>query len=242
MENLTLKIEPANGEVIVREGQALPQLAPKKIEITGDIKTVSSFIEKRKTLAIAGISGAQFIEPTRAVVEVDKIKRTITFSLDPENSLGTVVTAKLEPNPDLEQFHINGKKQFSQRELINLLKFSRLYFEDFGKHGELLAAYTAFTAKTSTNLGNESDSRGNKNFAFNKKVETGLPQTFIMSLPVFKGQEPRRFMVEICLDVTDAAASFWFESVELAELMELEGETILRKELESCSDYVVIWK
>jgi hypothetical protein len=243
MENINLRLESIQGnEIIIREGEALKPVPPKKIELTGDIKTVTEFIGKRKALAIAGISGAQYIEPTRAVVEVDKIKRTITLSLDPENINGTVVTAKLEPNPDLEQFHINGKKQFSQRELINLLKFSRLYFEDFGKHGDLLKAYTAFTAKTYTDLANDSDSRGNKNFGFTKKVETGLPATFIMNMPVFKGQESRRFMVEICLDVTDAAASFWFESVELAEIMEMEGEKILRDELKACDDYVVIWK
>jgi hypothetical protein len=63
-----------------------------------------------------------------------------------------------------------------------------------------------------------------------------------MNLPIFKGQDPKRFMVEICLDVTDAAASFWFESVELSDLTELDGELILKEELESCADYVVIWK
>lgn len=241
MENLTLKVEPVNGEVILRQGKALDPVAPQKVEITGDIKTVSSFIEGRKGVS-GELASAQFINPARAVVTVDKIARTIVFALDPENAYSTVVTAKLEANPDLEQFHINGKKQFSQRELVQLLKFSRLYFEDFGKHGDLLKAYQAFTAKTSADLANDSDSRGNKNFAFNKKVETGLPATFIMNTPIFKGQAPKRFMVEICLDVTDAAASFWFESVELAELMELEGEKIIQDELRSCADYVVIWK
>jgi hypothetical protein len=49
-------------------------------------------------------------------------------------------------------------------------------------------------------------------------------------------------MVEICLDVTDAAASFWFESVELADLTELEGVRILEQELKSCEGMVIIYK
>ncbi len=241
MENLHVKIEQLEGTTLtIRNGDALPQVPPKKIVITGDIKTVASFIEKRKH-ATDG-AGYQFINLERAIVEVDKGKKTITFSVDPEDANGTIITAKLEPNPDLDQFGINKNIQFSQKELVQLLKFSRLYFEDFGQHGSLLKAYQAFTAKTYTNLAGESDNRGNKNFAFDKKVETGLPTAFVMNLPVFKGQEPRRFMVEICLDVTDAAASFWFESVELAELTELDGEMILQEELESCADYVVIWK
>lgn len=244
MENLSLKLEEFNGEeIIIRQGQALPPVEPQQVKITGDIKTVSSFIEKRKEPLFSDNSaGLQEINPDRAIVEIDKEAMTITLKLDPEYKYGTVVTAKLEPNPDLVQFAINKNKQFSQRELVQLLKFSRLYFEDFGKHGDLLKAYQAFTAKTVTDLANDSDSRGNKNFAFNKKVETGLPATFIMNIPIFKGQDPKRFMVEICLDTTDAAASFWFESIELAELMDLESEKILAAELESCKDYVIVWK
>lgn len=241
MENINLKLETINGnEIVIREGDALPQVEPQQVKITGDIKTISSFLAKRR--GAAGDPSQQKVDINLAVVEVDKEKKTITLSLDPEYKYGTVVTAKLEPNPDLAQFHINGKKQFSQRELVQLLKFSRLYFEDFGKHGDLLKSYQAFTAKTYTDLAGEEDRRGNKNFAFNKKVETGLPTSFVMKLPIYKGQEPMRFMVEICLDVTDAAASFWFESVELAELTELEGVKILEDELKSCQGMVIIYK
>jgi hypothetical protein len=241
MENINLRLESIEGnEIIIREGKALEQMPPRKIQITGDIKTITSFIGKRKDAS--SLAGYQFIDSEKAIVEVDKAKKTITLSLDPQDAYGAVITAKLEPNPDLDQFHINGKQQFSQRELVQLLKFSRLYFEDFGKHGDLLKAYTAFSAKTYTDLSGDSDNRGNKNFAFNKKVETGLPTSFIMNLPIFKGQVPKRFMVEICLDVTDAAASFWFESIELAELSEIEGENILNEELKSCQDYVIVFK
>jgi hypothetical protein len=241
MENLHVKIEQLEGTTLtIREGDALPLLPPNKIRITGDIKTVTSFIKKRKS---AGDDpGYQFISSDRAIVEVDREKKTITLSLNPEDPNGAIITAKMEPNPDLEKFGINKNVQFSQKELVNLLKFSRLYFEDFDKHGSLLKAYQVFSAKTFTDLSGDSDNRGNKNFAFNKKVETGLPTAFVMNLPIFKGQKPKRFMVEICLDVTDAAASFWFESTELAEMTEIDGELILQEELKYCADYVVIWK
>lgn len=240
MENFHLKIENAGNEIIIREGQALPPVPPKKILITGDIATVATFVNNRKHVTEG--AGSQYINPERAVVEVDIEKKTITLSLDPEDANGAVVISKLEPNPDLTQFGINKNIQFSQKELVKLLKFSRLYFEDFGKHGELLKAYQAFTAKTYTDLAGEQDNRGNKNFAFNKKVETGLPTSFIMNVPVFKGQEKKRFMVEICLDVTDAAASFWFESVELEEISDIESGQIIDEQLEACKDYVIVYK
>lgn len=242
MENLTLKVESVNGnEIIIREGDALPQREPVKINISGDIKTVSSFVAGRKDVSDA-LAGHQFINKGRAIVEVDKQKRTIVLMLDPANPYGGVVTAKMELNPDLVEFCINAKKTFKQKELVDLLKFSGLAFDNAEKHQMLLRSYQAFNAKAYIDMASDSDNRGNKSSSFNKKVETNLPVDFVLNIPIFKGQDRKRFSVEICLEVTDGGCNFWFESVELKELIEIESETILKKELESCSDYVVIWK
>lgn len=241
MENINLKLESFEGnELIIREGQALPPVAPKRIAIAGDIRSVSAFVAKRdRMLADAGL---QEINPERAVVTVDKEAMTITLELDPEYQYGTVVTAKLESNPDLKQFQINGNKTFKQKELVDLLKFSRLHFKDFDKHGTLLRAYQTFNAKAFIDMASESDNRSNKAQSYSKKVETNLPTDFVMNIPIFKGQEKKRFHVEICFEVTDGGCNFWFESVELKELQDIESEKILREELKSCEDYVVIWK
>lgn len=241
MENLHLKVENANGEIVFREGNALPPVAPNKISITGDIKTVSSFVAGRKGISDS-LAGLQYINPARAVVTVDKKGRTIVLQLDPQDVYGATITAKMELNPDLVDFHINDKKTFKQKELVELIKFSRLAFDDAEKHAMLLNSYRAFNAKAYIDMASDSDNRGNKSSSFNKKVETNLPVDFVLNIPIFKGQDRLKFHVEICLEVTDGGCNFWFESVELAELIEIESETILKKELESCSDYVVIWK
>lgn len=241
MENIHLKFESVNGnEIVLREGTALPQVAPIKINIAGDIKTVSSFIEKRK---LAGeVAGLQQINKNLAIVEVDKQKRTIVLMLDPTNPYGGIITSKMELNPDLVEFCINAKKTFKQKELVDLLKFSGLAFDNAEKHQMLLRSYQAFNAKAYIDMASDSDNRGNKSSSFNKKVETNLPVDFVLNIPIFKGQERKRFSVEICLEVTDGGCNFWFESVELKELIEIESERILKDELESCADYVVIWK
>jgi hypothetical protein len=242
MENINLRLESIEGnEIIIREGTALPPVAPKKIEISGDIKTVSTFVNGRKGISDS-LAGLQYINPGRAVVMVDKKGRSITLNLDPQDAFGTVVTAKMELNPDLIEFHINDKKTFKQKELVDLIKFSRLAFDDGEKHGMLLNAYRAFNAKAFIDMASDSDNRGNKSSSFNKKVETNLPIDFVLNIPIFKGQDRLKFHVEICLEVTDGGCNFWFESVELSELIDIESEAILKKELEACADYVVIWK
>lgn len=241
MENFHLKVENAGNEIIIREGNALPPKEPVKINISGDIKTVSSFVNGRKGVD-ASTTGYQFINKGRAIVEVDKLARAIVLRLDPADPYGGVITAKMELNPDLVEFSINAKRTFKQKELVELIKFSGLAFDNIEKHQMLLNAYRAFNAKAYVDMSSESDNRGNKATSFNKKVETNLPTDFVLNIPIFKGQDRKRFSVEICLEVTDGGCNFWFESVELKELIEIESETILRKELETCSDYVVIWK
>jgi hypothetical protein len=219
----------------------LPPVAPKKIKIEGDIKTVSSFLNKRKGAAI-DTAGLQGINRNRSIVTVDKAALSIKLELDPENEYGTEVTAKLAYTPELEQFFINKNKLFNREELIKLIRFNKIWFADPEAHDKLLKAYQAFTATVNANIGKTSDTRGNVDNTYKKTVETNVPDSFVLNIPIFKGQEKRRFRVEIAIDSTDASTKFWFESVELNDIIHVESQAILEKQLESCADYVVIWK
>lgn len=242
MENLTLKLESVDGnEIIIREGNALPPVAPKKIKIEGDIKTVSSFLVKRK-LAIEGKSGLQEINPDRALVTVNKEALSIKLELDPENEYGTEVTAKLSYTPELEQFCINKNKLFNREELIKLIRFNKIWFADPEAHDKLLKAYQAFTATVNANIGKESDTRGNVSNNYKKTVETNVPDSFVLNIPIFKGMQKRIFRVEIAIESTDASTKFWMESVELNEIIQIETDAIISEELKTCADYVVIFK
>lgn len=241
MQNVYFQTEEFNGnELTVREGKALELKPPIKIEISGDIKTVSSFIDKRK--AASDDAGLQYIIPERALVTVDKSALSITLQLDPENCYGTEVTAKLSFTPELEQFCINKNRLFNREELIKLIRFNKIWFPDAEAHDKLLKAYQAFTATVNANIGKTSDTRGNVENAYKKTVETNVPDSFVLNIPIFKGMDKRRFRVEIAIDSTDASTKFWFESIELNDIIQIESEAILKAELEACADYVVIWK
>lgn len=243
MENINLKLESINGnEIIIREGQALPPVEPRKVVISGDIKTVSSFIGKRNDPSNAEKAGLQAINYRRALVTVDKENLSILLQLDPEYKYGTEVTAKLSFTPELELFCINKNRLFNREELIKLIRFNKIWFANPDEHDKLLKAYQAFTATVNANIGKTSDARGNVDNSYKKTVETNVPDSFVLNIPIFKGQDKRRFRVEIAIDSTDASTKFWFESVELNDIIQVESEAILKKELESCSDYVVIWK
>lgn len=243
MQTVNFHTEEFNGnELIIREGKASEIKPPEKIEISGDIRTVRSFVEKRKGIS-EFTDSRQEIDPDRAIVTVDKENLSIEIELDPEDFYSTVVTGKLELNPELLKFGIDTGKKYTQTELIKLLRRSKRWFFDGPSHEALLKAYMALDVKVTTDLKNDApDNRGNRYNSFEKKITANIPEDFILSIPVFKGQDYKKFRVEIILDSTDGSTKFWFESVELDELIAIESEAILNKELESCADYVVIWK
>ncbi|HTI94706.1 MAG TPA: hypothetical protein VL727_29145 [Puia sp.] len=239
MENLTLKVENASGEIVIREGEAVPVKPPQKVRLIGNISSVKEFLDKRT--AING-SVLQKLDKQSAVIVVDEDHLTISLYLDPENADGTEIIGKLEFTEYLSQFKINGSETFTQAQLVKILRFSKQLFETPDKHEALLRAYQSFDFSVAIKAASEQDQRGNKSGSLQKIITTNLPQDFILYLPVFKGKPRESFRVEICYDTTDASIRFWFESPELKALIDQRKIEIFEEELKDYKDYVIIRK
>lgn len=232
--NVTVK-----GEVLtILEGKTLEQKPPEKIEIYGDIKSMSNFLSVRKSEG----TGTQQIDKSKAVVLVDKKALTIQLLIDPENHYGASVTGRLEKSDEILPFAINQNKTFTKEELVKLIKFNKIYFDAPTKHAEILLAFQKISSTVNIKANESSDDRGNKERAYVKEVTTSAPTEFILNMPIFKGFDSVRFRVEICLDVTDGSARFWFESTELHELIQTTVDVIFNEQLKSAQGFVIINK
>lgn len=236
MENLHVKFEGEGNTFTLLQGKALEQKPPEKIIITGDIKTVSNFLRVRKTSG----SGLQEVDLSKAVILVDKNDLSITLNLDPENHYGVSLKGKLELSDELLQFHINKNKTFTKEELVKLIKFNKINFDEPTKHSELLLSFQKISSNVNIRANESADDRGNKERAFVKDVTTNTPTEFILNIPIFKNHEAVRFRVEICLDVTEGSVRFWFESVELHELIQSMRDQIFNDQLKDCEGFVII--
>jgi len=227
----------AKGDTLtVLQGETLKLMPPEKISISGDIKSVSKFLGVRIT---AG-SGTQSIDKSKAVVMVDKKAMTIKLLIDPENHYGATVTGKLEKSDELQNFCINQNKTFTKEELVKLIKFNKLYFQNADKHAEMLLAFQKVSSTVNISSKDSSDDRGNKERDFVKQVTSNAPTEFILNIPIFKGFPASTFRVEVCLDVTEGSARFWFESVELHEIIMRTIDDIFDVELQSSVGFVII--
>ena len=241
MEKVELKIENALGEIIIREGEALPMPEPKVLNIFGDIRSVSTFV-KNRIPGLTPIEQFQAIDPGAAIVTCDKNKGSIFLQTHPNHPHGSTVTGTLEISEELKKFRINEAKLLTQKEVVDILRFNQVYFADKARAEVVLNAYRAFTYTANSSGKSEADTRGNRQNNFSKTVESSLPDDFVLKIPIFKGEEEKTFRVEICLDVTDGGAKFWFESVELHEIIEVEKELIFQRELKHCEGLVIIHK
>jgi hypothetical protein len=239
MEDLNVKIETLSGDTLkVLQGNILDTKPPEKISLSGDIKTVNAFLGVR----LKSGTGTQTIDKSKAVVYVDKKKLTIQLLLDPENHYGASVLGTLEKSDELTPFCINQNKTFSKEELVKLIKFNKIFFDDAAKHAEMLLAFQKVSSTVNIKSNDSADDRGNKERAFVKEVTTNAPTEFILNIPTFKGFDNVRFRVEVCLDVTEGSVRFWFESTELHELMQKAVDTIFGQELKSAAGFVIINK
>lgn len=243
MEKLTLKFENTNGdELIIREGRAvdpLPLKEPRIIAIVGDIHSVANFIKARES----GHS-SQEINKNKAIVTVDKNARAIVLQLDPEDHYGASVTAKLELSEELKQFGINTSSRYNRKQLLDLIRFNRLYFEDKVQHAQVMAGLYKLRVKSETEVQQEKDNQGNKRSLLDVKTveDGGMVKDFNLTVPIFKGFSSQNILVEICFEVVNGDVSFWLESIGLKEVIDASVDGIIAEELKSCEGFVIINK
>ena len=234
MKDLNVTVQ--GDTLTILEGQALKLMPPEKINITGDIKAVNTFLAIRLTDG----TGVQLIDKSKAVVLVDKKALKITLNLDPENHYGATIISQLELSEELQQFGINTTKMFSKKDLVKLIKFNTLYFESTEKHSQLLSAFQRISTELNIKASDSSDERGNKENSFIREVNTNAPTDFMLSIPIFKGFNPSTFKVEICLDVNEGSPRFWFESVELHSIQMETIDIIFEEQLTNAQGFVII--
>jgi len=232
-------------ELTILEGKALDPKPPKKILIVGNIDAVDNFLSKRYDTQVVDIDNGseQFVNPELTVVIVNESGLYVHLQLNPTNEYGFEIKAELKLADELKEFSINEAKTFTREELVRKVKFAGRFFDTPDAHQKLLLSYMKLNLSVNSSIKAESDDRGNRDMAYKKSIESqGVPEDFILNIPIFKGKPKERFRVQICLDVTDGGARFWFESVELAELLDVRSKEYLAKAVERCTDFPIIYQ
>jgi hypothetical protein len=214
VKDFSIHIDDSVKEIVIREGKALDPVSPVQVHLQGDITTPSVyFIVRQHTLDL-----------DKVVVIFNNEKKRITLLCDPSDSLAASVVGDIEDAKELQQFSINGQKTFSREELVKLIRFNRRFFASRDEAELFYTKLSNFSISANIENRQSSDMRGNKGSHHDKFVKTDLPSTVKFALPIFKNSKTVEFLADVCVDVSETQARFWFESIELDSLLKEEVE------------------
>jgi hypothetical protein len=237
-QKINLNVQSSGETSTLFIGQANTPKEPVKLVINGDFSAVGNFLK----IKLKEANSFQEIKPENAVVICDYDNLTIKLQTNPNDVYATEITGKADYSNELQEFGINQGKFYRREELIKILRYNRRFFPNKEENAKLLHSYQNFTASVKKDISQNSDLRGNVGQNYLKQIKTDIAESFVLEIPIFKGEKPVSFPVEICLDENDSGVRFWFESVELAELLDVKRAELFQRELANCEGLAIIYK
>lgn len=227
MQNEKLQINFAPGmakaELVLREGVAPKELDPKapvKTKLNGVIGAVVEYLTKR-------INTEQFAQKDcHILVNRENIEITLIINEADEYKRGEIV-GKLGYNPKFVEFGINGGKVWTPTELGMFIKMNRAFFADRAENMKLVSCLMNFTADVNNKIDRAVKENGNRTDNFAQVVNSNLPESFTIQMPIFKGMQPETIEVETFAQVNGREVAFILLSPGAqATLEDLRGKVI----------------
>lgn len=208
MQNEKLQINFAPGattaELILREGSAVKQLDPKapiQTNINGVIGCVVEYLTKR-------INAGQFDQKDcHILVNRDKVEITLITNEADAYNRGQVV-GQLSYNPKFIEFGINAGKVWTPTELGLFIKMNRAFFTDRQSNMALVSTLMNFTATVNNKIERAVAENGNRTDNFAQVVNSNLPESFVIQMPIFKGMPAEIIEVETFAQVNGREVAF----------------------------------
>lgn len=180
-------------EIILREGQApkatelLPTKEPCSISLNGVIDMPLEWLRKR----------IDTIDQKRANVVVDREKMTIALTInEDEHYTKNTLTGSIQFAETYKKFGINSDKGWTPNQLGQFIRLNRGVFENKEQCMVLVSQLKNFTAKAKSEIQKQKDPSGSTADVYKQHVESNLPKSFTVMLPIFKGTAKHRIEVE----------------------------------------------
>ena len=188
-------------EIVVRKGEAarqpepLPTKAPEKIDVSGVLATPLEWLRKRVAI----------IDQTAAHILVEREKLTITLVV---NERDYYSKAEIEGVIDFSEKFLalginNKEKSWEPAKLGQFLRLNRAVFEDKDESAKLLSVLKGFQAQCNAVIQKQTDPSGSRSSVYQQQVESNLPKSFTVNLPIFKGTAKQAIEVEFDHYVSD---------------------------------------
>lgn len=200
-------------EIIIREGEApkaLDEKEPIKVEIFGTITSPYEWLSKRVGL----------INQKESHLLVCRDKMAISLIIDETNHYRTYILGMLESSKEMNDFGINTDKSWEPSKLSLFLKMHRAFFTNKSENMSLVSTLKNFKAKISQDVEKVKEENGSKVDCYTQVVDSNLPKSFKLNIPLFKGFPKEEIEVETYADVDGRDISLTLVSAGANEVIE----------------------
>lgn len=251
MEAEKLNINFAQGEavkeIIIREtnhvNEPLPILEPKKVAIIGTIAAPFAFLEKRWN---AGVCESDFDdkrpasqidhERTHIIVDRDHLKMMLVCNETDERN-GMTITGQIELSRQFKAFGVNMDVKFEPEQLANFFRINRSYFKERQENMTLVSQLKAFRAKIETEVEREKKDNGSVTDVYKKVVNSNLPESFKVCIPIYKGAKPEEIEIEVIATVNGRDVSLELISPDAASIVEDVRDKLIDEQLDKIREF-----
>ena len=213
-------------EVVLREGEAPVALDPKEPErvvINGTIDAPFRWLEKRVELINQ--------KSTNLIVNRDKMGLALT--IDETNYYQTEINGILQASKEMMEFGINTDKKWEPIKLSKFIKMHRAFFTDKSQNMMLVSTLKNFKAKVNQDIERSKEENGSKVDNYSQVVDSNLPKSFKLNIPLFKGFDNEEIEVEIYADVDGRDVSLSLVSAGANEAIEEYKNKVIDEQIEA---------
>ena len=238
MNTEKLNINFAQGEavkeVILREtnhvNEPLPILEPKTVAIFGTIAAPYAFLEKRWQLSQIDH------ERTCLFVDRDNLKILLVCNeTDARNCMN--IAGHIELSRQFKSFGVNMDVSFQPEQLANFFRINRSYFKDRAENMVLVSNLKAFRAKIETEVEREKKDNGSVTDVYKKVVNSNLPASFKVCIPIYKGAQPEEIEIEVIATVNGRDVSLELISPDAASIVEEVRDKLINEQLDKIREF-----
>ena len=212
-------------EVVLREGEAPVVLDPKEPErvvISGTIDTPFRWLEKR----------IELINQKASNIIVNRDVMGIALTVDETNYYQSDIRGELKTSKEMMEFGINTEKKWEPIKLSKFIKMHRAFFTDKSQNMMLVSTLKNFKAKVNQDIERSKEENGSKVDNYSQVVDSNLPKSFKLNIPLFKGFACEEIEVEIYADVDGRDVSLSLVSAGANEAIEEYKNKVIDEQLE----------
>lgn len=213
-------------EVVLREGDAPEALNPKEPErvvINGTIDATFRWLEKR----------VELINQKATNIIVNRDKMGIALTIDETNYYQTEINGILQASKEMQEFGINTEKKWEPIKLSQFFKMHRAFFKDKSENMSLVSTLKNFKAKVNQDIERSKEENGNRTDNYSQVVDSNLPKSFKLNIPLFKGFSCEEIEVEIYADVDGRDVSLSLVSAGANEAIEEYKNKVIDEQLDA---------